>query len=265
MSWTSSLGRWACPRLSNGLGSAPSCGTARTEPATTPGFTSRCCMLPLARCRSTRLASGRLIFAPPAGGKRPAVTLVDACIAAASHAGEPLPQGLLAEAALMPSSAQIHLGWVVRRLARADGYITSQEVCLQLFGRPTFALKLNRLSDGFRVESVIPGGPQRIQVEPVPADPGTPQALVPPHKRLTLVSGSCTIRPARGRPERTKVRTLTKAWSTAQRVGQMPSPVRGSTLRKYNQRACQRHSTLSSVQRGRGSMTSPTGDERATF
>ena len=71
----------------------------------------------LVRCRSTRLASGRLIFAPPAGGKRPAVTLVDACIAAASHAGEPLPKGLLAEAALMPSSAQIHLGWVVRRLA----------------------------------------------------------------------------------------------------------------------------------------------------
>ena len=70
--------------------------------------------------------------------------------------GEPLPQGLLTQAALMPSSAQVHLGWVVRRLAWADGYITasSQEVCLELFGRPTFALEFDRLSDGFCVESV---------------------------------------------------------------------------------------------------------------
>ena len=145
--------------------------------------------------------------------------LVDTCIAGASHTGKPLPQGLLTQAALMPSSAQVHLGWAVRRLARAIGYITasSQEVCLELFGRPTFALEFNRLSDRFCVESVIPGGPQRIQV-PNPV--------------------TQAIRAARSRRERTKVRTCTKAWSPAQCVGQMPSPVRGSTLREYSQRAC---------------------------
>ena len=85
------------------------------------------------------------------GGKRAAVLwLQQARTSSDRHASRRMHCGnkprRRALAALMPSSALVHLGWVVRRLDRADGYITasSQEVCLQLFGRPTSVLVLNQ-------------------------------------------------------------------------------------------------------------------------
>ena len=65
----------------------------------------------------------------------PAAALTEALIAAASHRNEGLHQLALAEASVLPPSTLVHLGWVVRRIARPDGYISAagQEVCLMLY------------------------------------------------------------------------------------------------------------------------------------
>ena len=82
----------------------------------------------------------------------PVAALTEALIAAAVHNHEALPQTALAEAATLPPSTLIHLGWVVRHLVGEDGYITAagQAVCLETFGGAGFATALDRRSDIFR-------------------------------------------------------------------------------------------------------------------
>ena len=82
----------------------------------------------------------------------PVAALTEALIAAAVHNHEALPETALAEAATLPPSTLIHLGWVVRHLAGEDGYITAagQAVCLETFGGAGFATTLDRRSDIFR-------------------------------------------------------------------------------------------------------------------
>ena len=83
----------------------------------------------------------------------PVAALTEALIAAASHRNGGLHQLALAEAAVLPPSTLVHLGWVVRRIARPDGYISAagQEVCLMLYGGSELASRLDRLSDEFRL------------------------------------------------------------------------------------------------------------------
>ena len=97
-------------------------------------------------------------------------TLVEAFVAAVTHAGEALPQELLAEASALPRNTSVHLGWVVRNLLQPDGYITAacQEVCLQLFGGRELPTELNRLSDAFRPPAPLP--PSDADEEHVPDD-----------------------------------------------------------------------------------------------
>ena len=87
-----------------------------------------------------------------------AATLIEAFVAAVTHAGEALPQELLAEASALPPNTSVHLGWVVRNLLQPDGYITPacQEVCLQLFAVLELPTELNRLSDAFRPPAPLP-------------------------------------------------------------------------------------------------------------
>ena len=128
------------------------------------------------------------------GGKRAAVLwLQQARTSSDWHASRRMHCGnkprRRALAALMPSSALVHLSWVVRRLDRAD---TSQHqarkfACSCLEGPRLSSCSTNQPSDEFRVESVMPG-PQHIQVEPVPADPSPLQALRL-CRRLTFVFG----------------------------------------------------------------------------
>ncbi|CAE7379290.1 unnamed protein product, partial [Symbiodinium pilosum] len=82
----------------------------------------------------------------------PVAALTEALIAAAIHNHEALPETALAEAATLPSSTLIHLGWVVRHLVGEDGYITAagQAVCLETFGGAGLATTLDRRSDIFR-------------------------------------------------------------------------------------------------------------------
>jgi len=85
-------------------------------------------------------------------------TIVDAFVAAATFAGEPLLSELLAEASALPPNPSVHLGWVVRNLLQPDGYITAacQEACLQLFGGLELPAQLNRFSDTFRTVEALP-------------------------------------------------------------------------------------------------------------
>ena len=82
----------------------------------------------------------------------PAALLVDALREAAARHHAPLPQTIFAAAQALPSGAELHLSWVVRQIAAADGYIHAgaQEVCLQLYGGLSFAANLDRYSDAFR-------------------------------------------------------------------------------------------------------------------
>ncbi|CAE7607217.1 unnamed protein product [Symbiodinium sp. CCMP2592] len=107
-------------------------------------------------------------------------SLTDALITASAAAGAPLPEAALREAAALPAGAFVHLGWTVRNLAQAGGYIpaASQEACLQLYGGPAFASDLNRASDAFRLvaapatEPVNAEAPQTSSVHaPVPQQP----------------------------------------------------------------------------------------------
>ena len=99
-----------------------------------------------------------------------AATLIEAFVAAVTHAGEALPQELLAEASALPPNTSVHLGWVVRNLLQPDGYITAacQEVCLQLFGGLELPTELNRHSDAFRPPAPLP--PSDAEEERVPDD-----------------------------------------------------------------------------------------------
>ena len=103
----------------------------------------------------------------------PIAALTEALIAAASHRNEDLPQAALEEAAILPSSTLVHIGWGMRHIAHPDGYISAagQEVCLMLYGGSALASALDRLSDAFRT-ALAP---------PAPAAPAC--------RRLTLVYG----------------------------------------------------------------------------
>ncbi|CAE7612884.1 unnamed protein product [Symbiodinium sp. CCMP2592] len=95
-----------------------------------------------------------------------AALLLDALREAAARHHTPPPQSIIAAAQALPSGAELHLGWVVRQLASADGYIhaAAQEVCLQLYGGLSFAANLDRFSDAFRRDDEAP-------VPPAPAGP----------------------------------------------------------------------------------------------
>ena len=109
-----------------------------------------------------------------------------ALIAAFTHRCEPLPAASLAEAAVLPSHTLVHLGWVVRNLAHADGYVSAagQEACLTIHGGHAMATGLDRLSDAFRQASV-------------PAAPTAP----PIGRRLTVTYGDLSADEVRLAPE----------------------------------------------------------------
>ena len=113
----------------------------------------------------------------------PAAALTEALIAAASHRSEGLHQLALAEAAVLPPSTLVHLGWVVRHIARPHGYISAagQEVCLMLYGGSELASRLDRLSAEFR----------RASAPPAPAEPV---------RRLTLTYGELSAAEAEAHP-----------------------------------------------------------------
>ena len=116
----------------------------------------------------------------------PIATLTEALIAAFTHRGEPLPAAALAEAAVLPSHTLVHLGWVVRNLAHADGYVSAagQEACFTIYGGHAIATGLDRLSDAFRQASV-------------PAAPTAP----PIGRRLTVTYGDLSADEVRLAPE----------------------------------------------------------------
>eukprot|EP00439_Symbiodinium_sp_Y106_P006500 s1645_g1.t1 len=116
-------------------------------------------------------------------------TLVEAFVAAVTHAGEALPQELLAEASALPRNTSVHLGWVVRNLLQPDGYITAacQEVCLQLFGGRELPTELNRLSDAFRPPAPLP--PSDADEEHAAERRHTPAMGSPPSPSRRPVNG----------------------------------------------------------------------------
>ena len=83
-----------------------------------------------------------------------------------------LAHQLALAAAGLPHHALVHLGWTLRSLGDADGYIPAagQEVCLQLFGGLQLAAQLDRHSNAFR------GHPE----QPAPSEPSAPPSPRPP-------------------------------------------------------------------------------------
>ena len=79
-----------------------------------------------------------------------------------------LPQAALEEAAALPSSTLVHLGWVVRHIVRPDGYVSAagQEVCLMLYGGSALASALDRLSDEFRRALAPPAPLSAVEAPP---------------------------------------------------------------------------------------------------
>ena len=107
-------------------------------------------------------------------------------IAAFSHRAEPLPAAALAEAAVLPPSTLVHLGWVVRHLAHVDGYISAagQEACLTVYGGQQLAAGRDRLSDEFR----------RVEAP-------SAAAAQPTCHRLTVMDGDVSAAEAHPLPE----------------------------------------------------------------
>ena len=148
----------------------------------------------------------------------PIAALTEALIAAANHRNEDLPQAALEEAATLPSSTLVHLGWVMRHIAHPDGYISAagQEVCLMLYGGSALASALDPLSDAFRT-ALAP---------PAPAAPAC--------RRLTLVYGDLSAADA---PEisvghadgEEQTATPEPAHTTQAPVAEHPSPGRADS------------------------------------
>ncbi|CAE7241283.1 unnamed protein product, partial [Symbiodinium sp. CCMP2456] len=107
-----------------------------------------------------------------------AALLLDALRAAAAQHHTPPPQNFIAAAQALPSGAELHLSWVVRQLASAEGYIHAgaQEVCLQLYGGLSFAANLDRFSDSFRRNDEAPVPPAPAGPRPAAADLGARQS-----------------------------------------------------------------------------------------
>ena len=166
-----------------------------------------------------RLVLTRLLRPTGSTARRPPALLhrTDALIASASHRGDALPARLLAEAAALPSSTLLHLGWTVRLLAERDGYIAAaaQEVCLQLFGGPALAAQLDRASETFRQQPrtrVAQRGRRRTRSRPAfahaEADPAADRPASEPDPAAAdapLAAAACRVAGAersRGRGRR---------------------------------------------------------------
>ena len=124
----------------------------------------------------------------------PAALLFDALREAAARHHAPLPQTIFAAAQALPSGAELHLSWVVRQIAAADGYIHAgaQEVCLQLYGGLSFAANLDRYSDAFR---------RGADEAPAPPAPTCPRPLNTDPARQSNGDDACP-RPANTDPAR---------------------------------------------------------------
>ncbi|CAE7822655.1 unnamed protein product [Symbiodinium sp. CCMP2592] len=137
---------------------------------------------PIAVRGDTGIMAWRLSWACPRCPREPskhgAVRSAASPGPAAARHHTPPPQNIIAAAQALPSGAELHLGWVVRQLASAEGYIhaAAQEVCLQPYGGLSFAANLDRFSDAFRRDDEAPVPPAPAGLRPAAAALGARQS-----------------------------------------------------------------------------------------